>query len=61
MGKLLKKNGVEANTVEAYAARVTCACRCICKCECQEGSTATTKSTGYSSDSSTYLAKAQVR
>jgi len=62
MSKLLKKNGVATNTVEAYASTLaTCACRCICKCQCQGGSNATTKSKGYKSDASNYLAKAQKR
>ena len=59
MSKLLKKNGFETNTVEAYEARITCACRCICKCQCQSGSTATTKSTGTNTDATTYRVKAQ--
>lgn len=41
--KLLKKNMLRVNSLEAYEA-VACVCRYRCECKCQSISSATTKS-----------------
>ena len=52
MKKLLKRNEVVNNTVEAFEAKTVCYCQCSCRCSCGQLEHATISNYGQSKDSS---------